>query len=309
MGTDLGYTLGLDIGTNSIGWCGIARSPDGAASSIVGIGVRIFADGRDPKSKTSLAVERREKRAMRRRRDRYLRRRQALLALLVEYGLLPNDRLERKALELVNPYIVRAAALDGPIPLHHFGRILFHLNQRRGFKSNRKTDKGDPESGKIAQATSKLRLAMQEYGSRTFGEFLAHRLARGLPLRIRMQPGEGPPRKDGAATEGYAFYPDRDLLDDEFRAIWSAQSQHHGDQLTAGTPQVRCSSCPVALVICGDMPAVGRNVASGRRQVPLRPVVHRAATGRFSPNWDIRVSSHSVDRAPQVMTAANALCG
>ncbi len=41
--------LGLDIGTNSIGWC---LTED---DSILAIGSRIFSDGRDPQSGTSLA--------------------------------------------------------------------------------------------------------------------------------------------------------------------------------------------------------------------------------------------------------------
>ncbi len=111
--------------------------------------------------------------------------------------------------------------------------MLFHLNQRRGFKSNRKTDKGDEESGKIALATSKLRSAMTEAGSRTFGEFLAGRLKAGLPLRVRMTEGEGPPKKDGSPMDGYAFYPDRALLEDEFKTIWTTQAAHHPGLLTA----------------------------------------------------------------------------
>lgn len=156
-----------------------------------------------------------------------------MLSLLVDYGLLPKDRAERKALELVNPYVARAAALDGPLPPHQIGRILFHLNQRRGFKSNRKTDKGDPESGKISLATSKLHAAMRESGARTFGEFLARRMAQGLPLRARLTAGEGPVNsKSGEAMEGYAFYPDRALLEDEFLKIWDAQAKHHPELLT-----------------------------------------------------------------------------
>jgi hypothetical protein len=93
------YALGLDIGTNSIGWSVIGFSAKGVADRIEDIGVRIFSDGRDPKSKTSLAVERRLKRAMRRSRDRYVRRRQALLGLLVEYGLMPLDKTERRQIE------------------------------------------------------------------------------------------------------------------------------------------------------------------------------------------------------------------
>ena len=44
--------LGLDVGTNSIGWCLIEDQ-----CRVVAIGVRIFANGRDPKSGASLAVD------------------------------------------------------------------------------------------------------------------------------------------------------------------------------------------------------------------------------------------------------------
>jgi CRISPR/Cas system Type II protein with McrA/HNH and RuvC-like nuclease domain len=50
--------LGLDIGSNSIGWCLIEDD-----THIVALGSRIFSDGRDPKSGASLAVDRRLARA------------------------------------------------------------------------------------------------------------------------------------------------------------------------------------------------------------------------------------------------------
>ena len=133
--------LGLDIGTNSIGWW-LYGTEEGRITEVVDGGVRIFSDGRDPKSKASLALDRRAARAQRRRRDRYLRRKAALMKRMAQAGLMPADPAEAKALEVLNPYELRASGLDEPLPLTHFGRALFHLNQRRGFKSNRKTDRG-----------------------------------------------------------------------------------------------------------------------------------------------------------------------
>ncbi len=226
------YSLGLDIGTNSIGWCAVGYNRDGVADRVLDIGSRIFSDGREPKSSASLAVARREKRAMRRSRDRYLRRRSALLRYLIEYDLMPLDKSERKALEAHNPYTVRAQALDGQLPLQQIGRALFHLNQRRGFKSNRKTDKGDPESGKISLAVQKLREEMYLADARTYGELLFKRMQQGLPLRIRMRDGEGPVKSNGEAMEGYAFYPDRAMLEDEFTRIWDKQAAYYPNVLT-----------------------------------------------------------------------------
>ena len=149
--------LGLDIGTNSIGWWLYATDGE-RITEVVDGGVRIFSDGRDPKSGASLAVDRRLARAQRRRRDRYLRRRKALLSKLKEAGLMPRDRDEARKLERLDPYALRAQGLDEALPLTHLGRALFHLNQRRGFKSNRKTDRGDNESGKIKDATARLEM-------------------------------------------------------------------------------------------------------------------------------------------------------
>lgn len=170
--------LGLDIGTSSIGWWLYETDGAGSDARITGVvdgGVRIFSDGRDPKSGASLAVDRRAARAMRRRRDRYLRRRATLMKVLAETGLMPADPAEAKALEALDPFALRAAGLDEPLPLPHLGRALFHLNQRRGFKSNRKTDRGDNESGKIKDATARLDMEMMANGARTYGEFLHKR--------------------------------------------------------------------------------------------------------------------------------------
>jgi CRISPR-associated endonuclease Csn1 len=156
--------LGLDVGTNSIGWC----LYDG--DTIRDMGVRIFSDGRDAKTGASLAVDRRAARAMRRRRDRYLRRRTVLLDALVEIGLMPKDRADAKRVGGLDPYPLRAKGVTEKLRAHEFGRVLFHLNQRRGFKSNRKTDRDPNEEGKIAGGAKALddRLA-----GRTYGQFLA----------------------------------------------------------------------------------------------------------------------------------------
>lgn len=120
--------LGLDIGTTSIGWWLYTTTGQGALARITGVidgGVRIFSDGRDPKSKASLAVDRRAARAMRRRRDRYLRRRATLMKVLAKAGLMPDDPTAAKQLELLDPYELRARGLDDALPLTHFGRACF----------------------------------------------------------------------------------------------------------------------------------------------------------------------------------------
>src|SRR5690606_37701421 len=135
------YRLGIDLGATSLGWCLLRLDKNNEPSGIIDSGVRIFPDRRDDKSKEPLAVTRRNARGMRRRRDRVIKRKTRLMNKLVEYGLMPKDKAERKSLETLVPYELRAKALDKELPLHHIGRALFHICQRRGFQSNLKTDR------------------------------------------------------------------------------------------------------------------------------------------------------------------------
>ena len=261
--------LGFDIGTNSIGWWLYATS-DREISGVIDGGVRVFSDGRDPKSKASLAVERRAARAQRRRRDRFLRRKAALMKRMSEAGLMPADPVEAKALQQLDPYALRAAGLDTALPLKHLGRALFHLNQRRGFKSNRKIDKADNESGKIKDATARLDQAMMSKGARTYGEFLHMRRAsapdpRATPsVRTRLTVA----RRDNAEKQeaGYDFYPDRRHLQEEFDKLWAAQTAHHPDILTDNLRD------EIALIIFHQRPLktpeVGLCLFTDERRIP-----------------------------------------
>ena len=119
------YRLGLDLGTNSIGWATVRVDENGEPCGVLDMGVRIFPDGRDEQSKTSNAVDRRVARGQRRRRDRYLKRRGELMDALVEFGLMPQDESERKDMERCDPYPLRARGLDQPLEPFELGRALF----------------------------------------------------------------------------------------------------------------------------------------------------------------------------------------
>lgn len=207
------YRLGLDLGANSLGWCCLELDPERRPIGIRAVGVRIFPDGRDPQTLASLAADRRAARSARRRRDRYLQRRRALVNALVRHGLLP----EAGSISGSDPWPLREAALHRRLEAHELGRVIFHLNQRRGFASNRKTDRGnEDDKGKIAEAADALRTEMMRAGAPTLGAWLAARHATHKPVRARLR-GEG-------AKAAYEFYPTRDLVLAEFDAVWAAQA-------------------------------------------------------------------------------------
>ena len=205
------YRLGLDLGTNSIGWAAVQLDDHGEPCGLLDLGVRIFPDGRDRQSKQSNAAERRVARGQRRRRDRYLMRRNDLMQSLIEFGLMPDDEAGRKQLEKADPYELRSRALDEPLRPFELGRALFHLNQRRGFKSNRKASADEKEDGQVKAAISELRRRITVSGARTLGEFLARQHGRGEAVRARPETG---------------LRADRAMYEDEFDAIRCAQETH-----------------------------------------------------------------------------------
>ena len=216
----MAYRLGLDLGTNSIGWCVLDLDAHRTPTGVRDCGVRIFADGRDPQSGTSLAADRRLARGARRNRDRYKLRRKDLINALVRHHLMPEDKDARKALEGLDPYDLRARGLDEALTPHELGRAIFHLAQRRGFRSNRISDAGDDdESGKVKSAGARLDDLMDNAGARTLGEYLNARHQDRTGVRARL-------KGTGAKAE-YDLYPQRAMLEHEFDTLWAAQAERN----------------------------------------------------------------------------------
>lgn len=206
-------TLGLDLGPSSIGWALL----DEPSKRIVVAGVRVFPEGVDrdqqggEKSKTQT---RRDARGARRQIARRAARKKHLRCLLTGRGLLPEQDQDLQRVLAADPYELRRKALDERLTPHEVGRVLLHLGQRRGFLSNRKTDrqKASEAKGMLAEI-SDLATAISESGHRTLGEHLAE--LHGDPHeRIRNR------------------HTQRSMYVDEFEAVWSAQQAHHQEILT-----------------------------------------------------------------------------
>lgn len=220
------YRLALDLGSTSLGWAMIRLNADNQPCAVIKAGVRIFSNGRNPKDGSSLAVTRREARSMRRRRDRLLKRKARMMRTLIEYGFFPDEDSERKALLTMNPFALRAKGLDAALTPAEFGRALFHINQRRGFKSNRKTDKKDNDSGALKTAINKLRETLKAEDCRTVGEWLNKRDVAGLTVRARYHQDKVI-KDDGKSKidKYYDLYIDRAMIEHEFDALWAKQAE------------------------------------------------------------------------------------
>ncbi len=230
--------LGLDLGTDSIGWMLYRLADNGEIASVIDSGVRVFSEGRNAKSLASLNEDRRKARGIRRNHFRKRQRRNRLLKSLAEFGLFPAktkngeivpDYIAGKKLETLDPWRLRAKAVEKQLPPHHIGRALFHLNQRRGYKSNAKTD-GKKDRKVVGEARSKLRENMKEAGVKTLGQYLHLRRQNNnepdSKRTVRARPLEVTP---AGVKEYEPLYPFRDDIAEEFDKIWEKQKAESAD--------------------------------------------------------------------------------
>ncbi|GEM_PF-123027 len=208
------YKFAFDLGSTSCGWSVVRIDDENNVIGFEDIGVRIFPDGRDAKSKEPLQVSRRNARGARVRNDRILQRRHKIIDLLKQNGMIYNNTDERK-----NPYELRAKAVDEKVSLPELGRIMYNLSLRRGFKSNRK--ELQKEGGcKTKQAMEKLK---QELNGQTLGQYLWD----------KMQQLQGKEKIrfsnlfDGNKIKDGSVYPSREMYEDEFDRIWQKQAEFY----------------------------------------------------------------------------------
>jgi len=227
--------LGLDLGTNSIGWALIENN------TILGMGSRIFPEGvvnlgEGEGRETSKNASRTDARGTRRQFFRRRLRKRYLLKELAKHNLCPisaseikdwngteifkNERLQ-DWLKL-NPYILRAKALTEEISLFEIGRIFYHMIQRRGFLSNSRSAgadvkesstifKGDPKIGKIGISETLKSID----NNKTLGSYLSS-----------IYPRDNEPYS-GELERIRNRYTTRQMYIDEFETIWEIQKQYH----------------------------------------------------------------------------------
>ncbi|MBS4042040.1 MAG: type II CRISPR RNA-guided endonuclease Cas9 [Flavobacteriales bacterium] len=224
--------LGLDLGTNSIGWALI----DDVQNKIVGLGSRIFPMGvenlGDGDGEISKNASRTGARGVRRQFFRRKLRKKILLKALSDNQMCPMFAKDfedwKKTKEFpseklanwfaLNPYELRQKALNEKLTLEEIGRIFYHLIQRRGFLSNSRKGasddgtifKGNPKEGKIG--ITETQQSMQD---KTLGAYL-----------FEIYPKENQPFQNGLERIRNR-YTTRKMYVDEFELIWNKQSQYH----------------------------------------------------------------------------------
>lgn len=227
--------LGLDLGSNSIGWALVDEAENSnEKSSIVKLGVRVnpltvdeLTDFEKGKSITTNA-DRTLKRNMRRNLQRYKLRREALIEILKEQKFITEKTIlsENGNRTTFETYRLRAKAAKEEISLEEFARVLLMINKKRGYKSSRKANR--TEEGTLIDG---MEIALKLYNEDlTPGGLCLQRL-----------------------NEGKKFLPDfyRSDLQNEFDRIWTKQKEFYSEILTdALKEELRGKKCEAVWAIC-----------------------------------------------------------
>ncbi len=218
----------FDIGTNSMGWTVLEPNADDSKVKILDMGVRIFNDGREPGKSGQpgdpLNQTRRQKRALRRILERRKRRKHAMYRFLEANGYVPSDRDSYRQWVQLDPYRLRAEALERPLNPLELGRMLMQLSSRRGFKSNRKTD-AKKESSEFKE---KINALEKQLAGRTLGQYLWE-VKKSIDERFHL-PSDTKlklVRDRLRFRPGTALYANRAMYEFEFKEIQKHQEIHH----------------------------------------------------------------------------------
>lgn len=169
------YSLGLDIGTSSIGWAVL----DLDKKRIHDLGVRIFERPEDPQNGDSLAKPRRDARSARHRLRRRRQRLNHLKQFFIDQNILTKDQVEKvldckSDFNKLDVYELRAKALAEELSPEELLKALYQIAKRRGFKSNRKVvEESDKEGGRVTSALKANEKFLADNNYTTVGDALS----------------------------------------------------------------------------------------------------------------------------------------
>lgn len=205
--------LGLDLGTNSIGWA-IVQHNDDLSYTLLDKGVNIFQDGvaHDKSGEKPMVAERTTARGTRRHYFRRRLRKIELLKVLVKHQMCPylsldelSDWKSKKKYPMrdeflawqrtdedieKNPYHDRFVCLTERLDLsvesnrYMLGRAFYHIVQRRGFLSNRKETTKETE-GDVKTSIKDLSVEIETSGCTYLGEYFYKIYAENGKIRSR----------------------------------------------------------------------------------------------------------------------------
>ena len=217
--------LGLDLGVGSIGWALIELENDNP-TSILGIGSRIVPLTTDDSTQFQKGqaitknADRTQRRTARKGYDRYQLRRKNLTEELRKHGMLP----ERTDEHIIDLWQLRAdAATEGKqLTLPQIGRVLYHINQKRGYKHSKADVSADSKQTKYVAEVNQRYKNLQER-NQTIGQYFYQML-----LETAVMAPSGPYYTFRIKDQVFP----RAAYEAEFDQIMTVQKMHYPNVLT-----------------------------------------------------------------------------
>ena len=186
--------LGLDLGSSSIGWAVVEENSKEITSEtdfapkdkIIAMGCRIVPFNGDENNRfingqvLTKNADRTKKRTQRKGYDRYQLRRALLLEELKRLGMYNGTTLKLSTLDL---WGIRAKAVTEQISLIELGRVLCHINQKRGYRTV-KSDYEDKKQGAYVKQVIERYREIHELNI-TIGQFLYGKLCKDSAFRCK----------------------------------------------------------------------------------------------------------------------------
>jgi CRISPR-associated endonuclease Csn1 len=174
--------LGLDLGTNSIGWALIEAGENNDPQSIIAMGSRIIpldADARDQFQKGQAISKNKDRtitRTQRKGYDRKQLKKSDLKKILTQLNIAPSEELLK--LPMLDLWKLRndAVSVNKTITPMELGRVLYMLNQKRGYKSARSEANADKKDTDYV-AEVKGRYAQLKDKNKTVGQYFYDELS------------------------------------------------------------------------------------------------------------------------------------
>ena len=231
------HVLGLDLGVGSIGWCLIALDAQGDPAEILGMGSRVVPltnlgdDKAFSKGEAFTANQKRTaRRTMRRGFARYQLRRYRLRRELEKVGMLPDAALIQLPLLELWELRERAATAGRRLTLPELGRVLCHINQKRGYrhvKSDAAAIVGD-EGEKKKDSNSAYLAGIRANDEKLQGEHKT--VGQYFAEQLRQDQSESPTGGISYRIKDQIFSRQRYI--NEYDQIMAAQRVHYPDILT-----------------------------------------------------------------------------
>lgn len=165
----MNYRIGLDIGITSVGWAVINLD----IPRIEDLGVRIFDKAEGPNG-DPLALPRRQARSSRRRLRRRKHRLERIKRLIVRGKILSKAEINELYKQEIDTdvWILRVEALERKLNREEMARVLIHLAKRRGFKSNRKSEASENDTGELLINIKENKIILKNY--RSVADMMVH---------------------------------------------------------------------------------------------------------------------------------------